>query len=43
MRWSDDVEYIVVLPANYEDYNWDDYYEEDDMRILDSDFMEDQE
>ena len=43
VRWSGDVEYIAVLPANYEDYNWDDYYEEDDMRILDSDFMEDQE
>ena len=42
VRWSDDVEYIAVLPANYEEYNWDDY-EEDDMRILDSDYMEDSE
>ncbi|MFM7989091.1 MAG: hypothetical protein ACKPKO_58235 [Candidatus Fonsibacter sp.] len=40
VRWYDHVEYIAVLPENYEAYNWD-YYEEDDMNILDSGFMED--
>ena len=40
VRWSGDVEYIAVLPENYEEYNWDDY-EEDNMFILHSYYMED--